>query len=103
MLGLKKTAEADIVNFGVVAGVWEEPGRLLSISEFAEKPNVEYTRTNLRVEVLEEGEYLTVFGRYIVKPQLFDYLEEHITNNVREPGKFAVTREDSRGVIWKTI
>jgi UTP-glucose-1-phosphate uridylyltransferase len=45
VLGLKKTAEADIVNFGVVAGVWEEPGRLLSVSEFAEKPNLEYART----------------------------------------------------------
>ncbi|MCK5379903.1 MAG: UTP--glucose-1-phosphate uridylyltransferase [Candidatus Latescibacteria bacterium] len=91
VLGLKKTAEADIVNFGVVAGIWEEPGRLLSVSEFAEKPNVEYARTNLRVEVLEEGEYLTVFGQYIVKPQLFDYLEEHIVNNVRERGEFQLT------------
>ena len=93
VLGLKRTAEADIVNFGVVAGVWEEPARLLSVSEFAEKPNVEYARTNVRVEVLEEGEYLTVFGRYIGKPPLFDYLEEHITNNIRDPGGFAVTRK----------
>ena len=52
---------------------------------------MEYARTNLRVEVLEEGEYLTVFGQYIVKPQLFDYLEEHITNNVRERGEFQLT------------
>ena len=44
------------------------PGRLLSVSEFAETPNLEYARTKLRVEVLEEGEYLTAFGRYIGKP-----------------------------------
>lgn len=48
VVGLKKTPEEEIVNFGVVAGVWEEPGHLLAISEFVEKPNVEYARTNLR-------------------------------------------------------
>ncbi|MFH1008061.1 MAG: sugar phosphate nucleotidyltransferase [Candidatus Latescibacterota bacterium] len=91
VLGLMKTPESDIANFGVVGGIWEEPGRLLSVSEFAEKPNAEYARTNLRVEMLEEGEYLTVFGQYVVKPQLFDYLEEHIVNNVRERGEFQLT------------
>lgn len=91
VVGLKKTPEKECVNFGVVSGVWEEPGRLLAISEFAEKPNVEYARTNLRVEGLEEGEYLTIFGQYIVKPQMFDYLEEHIANNVRERGEFQLT------------
>jgi len=91
VLGLKKTPEEGIVNFGVAAGVWEDPERLLAVSEFAEKPNIEYARTNLRVEGLEEGEYLTVFGQYIVKPQIFDYLEEHIANNVRERGEFQLT------------
>jgi UTP--glucose-1-phosphate uridylyltransferase len=38
-----------------------------------------------------DDEYLTVFGQYIIKPQLFDYLEEHITNNVRERGEFQLT------------
>ena len=36
-------------------------------------------------------EYLTVFGQYIIKPQLFDYLEEHIKYNVRERGEFQLT------------
>ena len=40
---------------------------------------------------LAEGEYLTVFGQYIIKPQIFDYLEEHIANNVRERGEFQLT------------
>jgi len=40
---------------------------------------------------LPEGEYLTVFGLYIIKPQLFTYLEEHITHNVRERGEFQLT------------
>ena len=40
---------------------------------------------------LQEGEYLTVFGQYIIKPLLFEFLEEHIKNNVRERGEFQLT------------
>ena len=40
---------------------------------------------------MPEGEYLTLFGQYIVKPKLFDYLQEHIENNVREHGEFQLT------------
>ena len=35
--------------------------RLLNVSEFAEKPTLDYARTNLRVPGLPEGEYLTLF------------------------------------------
>jgi UTP--glucose-1-phosphate uridylyltransferase len=52
---------------------------------------VDYARNNLRVAGLPEGEYLTVFGQYIIKPALFEYLEEHIRNNVRERGEFQLT------------
>ena len=58
---------------------------------FAEKPTPDYARTNLRVPGLPEGEYLTLFGQYIIKPKLFDYLKEHIENNVREHGEFQLT------------
>jgi UTP--glucose-1-phosphate uridylyltransferase len=52
---------------------------------------VDYARNNLRVPGLPQDEYLTVFGQYIIKPQLFDYLDEHIKNNVRERGEFQLT------------
>ena len=91
ILGLRHTPEDQIANFGTVAGVWIEPGQLLNLTEFAEKPTVDYARTNLLVPGLPEGQYLTVFGQYIIKPQLFDYLEEHIVNNVRERGEFQLT------------
>jgi UTP--glucose-1-phosphate uridylyltransferase len=91
VLGLRRTPESQIANFGTVAGVWVEEEQLLSITEFAEKPTVDYARSNLRVPGLPEDEYLTVFGQYIIKPQLFAYLEEHIANNVRERGEFQLT------------
>jgi UTP-glucose-1-phosphate uridylyltransferase/mevalonate kinase len=91
VVGLKRTPESDIHSFGVVTGVWQEENRLLNITEFAEKPTMDYARNNLRVPNLPEDEYLTVFGQYILKPELFDLLETNIHNNVRERGEFQLT------------
>jgi UTP--glucose-1-phosphate uridylyltransferase len=91
VVGLRRTAEDQIANFGTVTGVWLEEDRLLNVTEFAEKPTIDYARTNLGVPGWPAGEYLTVFGQYIIEPQLFGYLEEHITNNVRERGEFQLT------------
>ena len=91
ILGLRRTPENELANFGTATGVWVETGRLLSVSEFAEKPTVDYARNSLRVPGLPESEYLTVFGQYVIQPMLFDYLEEHIENNVRERGEFQLT------------
>jgi len=91
LVGLRRTPEDQIGSFGTVTGVWLEGASLLGISAFAEKPTPDYARTNLRVPGFPQGEYLTLFGQYIVKPKLFDYLKEHIENNVREYGEFQLT------------
>jgi UTP-glucose-1-phosphate uridylyltransferase/mevalonate kinase len=91
LVGIRRTPEDEIGNFGTVTGVWLEDESLLNLSEFAEKPTTDYARTNLRVPGLPEGEYLTLFGQYIIKPKLFDYLKENIENNVREHGEFQLT------------
>jgi UTP-glucose-1-phosphate uridylyltransferase/mevalonate kinase len=91
VVGLRRTPEGEISAFGAATGVWLEPERLLNITEFAEKPTADYARTSLLVPGFPDGEYLTVFGQYVIKPQLFSYLEEHIRNNVRERGEFQLT------------
>ena len=91
IVGLRRTPEAEIASFGTATGVWIEPERRLSVTEFVEKPTVDDARNHLRVPGLPDGEYLTIFGQYVIKPQLFDYLEEHIRNNVRERGEFQLT------------
>jgi len=91
IIGLRHTPEEKIGNFGTITGVWLDDENLLNVTEFAEKPTLDYARTNLRVPGLDANEYLTVFGQYIIKPKLFDYLKEHIENNVRERGEFQLT------------
>jgi UTP-glucose-1-phosphate uridylyltransferase/mevalonate kinase len=90
-VGLRQTPANLLANFGTATGVWLKNDLLLSITEFAEKPTIDYARTNLHVDGLPEDEYLTIFGQYIIKPQIFDYLEEHINNNVRKHGEFQIT------------
>jgi len=91
IVGLRLTPEEKIANFGTVTGVWLEGNRLLNITEFAEKPTLEYARNNLQIKDLNPGEYLTVFGQYILKPEIFDFLAVNINNNVRERGEFQLT------------
>ncbi len=91
IVGMRCTPEEIIGNFGTITGVWLDEGRLLSVTEFAEKPTLDYARMNLRVPGLQTNEYLTVFGQYVIKPKLFEYLQEHIENNVRERGEFQLT------------
>ena len=52
VVGLMRTDESVVANFGTVGGRWMVNGdrRLLTVDEFAEKPNVDYARSNLRVE-----------------------------------------------------
>ena len=91
VVGLRVTPENMIANFGTAGGVWIKENLLLNITEFAEKPTAEYARTNLRIPALANDQYLTVFGQYILKPEVFDFLEINIKNNVRERGEFQLT------------
>ncbi|HMN60589.1 MAG TPA: sugar phosphate nucleotidyltransferase [Anaerolinea sp.] len=91
VVGLKRTPESDISSFGVVNGVWLEEQRVMNITEFAEKPTLDYARTNLHPPRIPEDDYLTVFGQYIIKPEVYDILENNIRNNLRERGEFQLT------------
>lgn len=91
VVGLRTTPQDKIANFGTVTGVWIEQKSLLNITEFAEKPTLEYAQTNLRVTGIPDDQYLTVFGQYILKPEVFDFLENNIKNNIRERGEFQLT------------
>ena len=91
ILGLRRTSEDQIANFGTITGVWIEDQEIINITEFSEKPNLDYARNNLRVPDLPTDEYLTVFGLYVLKPKIFEFLEEQIVNNLRQHGEFQLT------------
>lgn len=91
LVGMRYTPEYSIAQYGTVAGNWVEEKRMLNITEFAEKPTIDYARNNLKVEGLDNDQYLTIFGQYILNPQIFDLLEENINNNIKQMGEFQLT------------
>jgi UTP-glucose-1-phosphate uridylyltransferase/mevalonate kinase len=91
VVGLRYSDEEAIAHFGTVAGNWIEGSDVLNITEFAEKPTLDYARRNLRINGLSENNYLTVFGQYILSPQIFTLLEEQINNNERQQGEYQLT------------
>jgi UTP-glucose-1-phosphate uridylyltransferase/mevalonate kinase len=91
VVGLQVTPAAEVRNFGCVAGIWRNGNQVLNITEFAEKPDPEYARSTLQVEGLPDDHFLTLFGIYILKPRVFQLLEEHILHNIRERGEFQLT------------
>jgi len=76
---------------GCITGNWRESNSLLSITKIFEKPDLEYARKHLRVAGMADDQFLSVFGIYILNPKIFEYLEEHINNNIRERGEFQLT------------
>ena len=91
VVGLKVTPASEVRNFGCVAGIWQNSGEILNITEFAEKPDPDYARNNLVVDGLPEDNFLTLFGIYILKPRVFQLIGDHIRHNIRERGEFQLT------------
>jgi len=91
VVGLKVTPADEIHNFGCVTGRWEAPGSVLTVTEFFEKPTLDYARKHLHVEGMDDDLFLTIFGQYVLTPQVFEHIEEHIRHNVRERGEFQLT------------
>jgi UTP-glucose-1-phosphate uridylyltransferase/mevalonate kinase len=92
VVGVRRTPAAEIEHFGTVGGTWlDGSDRLLALWSFSEKPTLEYARENLRVPGLDADQYLTLFGQYVLKPQVFEFLAEHVAHNVRERGEIQLT------------
>ena len=91
VVGLKKTPIELLSNFGCVTGVWKEEDALLSVTEFYEKPDPEYAMEHLHVDGMDMDQFLTVFGIYVIQPQIFEFLEQNIAHNLRERGEFQLT------------
>ena len=90
VVGLAVAPPEEVSNFGTVAGTWADHGRLLAVSEFAEKPSLDYAEAQLRVDGIQGG-FLTLFGLYALGPAVFEHLQHLYDHNVREGGEFRLT------------
>ena len=79
-LGLYPVNVKEVSHFGIMSGVWEDKrNTVLNVSVLREKPKSSYAEEFLGVRDAEgQKEYCSVFGQYILTPEVFAQLEEDI-------------------------
>jgi UTP--glucose-1-phosphate uridylyltransferase len=91
VVGLTVMPAEIIHKAGCVTGVWQESDSILSVTQLSEKPDIDYARSHLHMEGMPDDQFLAIFGMYVLEPKIFDFLEEHINQNIREKGEFQLT------------
>ncbi len=79
-VGLYPVELSTVSHFGIMSGVWEDKDcSVLTVSTLCEKPKASYAEEFLGVRNQQgEKEYCSVFGQYILTPEVFNQLEEDI-------------------------
>ena len=79
---------AEVSHYGILSGTWEDKGETeLSISQMNEKPKASYAEEFLGVKCKDgQRKYMSVFGQYILTPEVFAQLHEDIANST-DPNK----------------
>ena len=80
MVSIHPVPLADVSHYGILSGVWEDKDHsVLSVSTMYEKPKPSYAEEFLGVRNKQgEREYYSVFGQYILTPEVFAQLHEDI-------------------------
>ena len=80
IVGLYPVELSDVSHFGIMTGVWEDKEEtILNVSTVYEKPKASYAEEFLSVRN-QKGikEYCSIFGQYILTPEVFEQLAADI-------------------------
>lgn len=82
MVSIHPIPLAEVSHYGILSGTWEDKNEtILAISQMNEKPKASYAEEFLGVKGRNgEKKYMSVFGQYIITPEVFDQLREDIMN-----------------------
>jgi UTP-glucose-1-phosphate uridylyltransferase/mevalonate kinase len=80
MVSIHPIPLAEVSRYGILHGVWEDKeNSILNVSIMHEKPKASYAEEFLGVRNKKgEKEYYSVFGQYILTPEVFSQLHEDI-------------------------
>lgn len=80
MVSIHPIPLAEVSRYGILHGVWEDKeNTILNVSSMVEKPKASYAEEYLAVRNKKgEKEYYSVFGQYILTPEVFAQLHEDI-------------------------
>ncbi len=80
MVSIHTVPLAEVSHYGILTGVWEDKEHsMLNVSTMCEKPKASYAEEFLGVRNVEgDKEYYSVFGQYILTPDVFAQLADDI-------------------------
>ncbi len=80
MISIHSIPLAEVSHYGILSGIWENKEHtILNVSVMHEKPKASYAEDFLGVRnAAGEKEYYSVFGQYILTPEVFEQLEADI-------------------------
>ncbi|NLZ62902.1 MAG: UTP--glucose-1-phosphate uridylyltransferase [Lentisphaerae bacterium] len=91
ILSLYPVQEAQVRHYGTATGQPTADPSCLRLQAFVEKPSPEYAREHLSAPNLPAGQYLCVYGQYILTAEIFTLLGEEIAAGRRVRGEFQLT------------
>lgn len=82
MVSIHSIPLAEVSHYGILSGTWEDKNEtILFVSQMNEKPKASYAEEFLGVKCRDgEKKYMSVFGQYIITPEVFDQLRQDINN-----------------------
>jgi UTP--glucose-1-phosphate uridylyltransferase len=90
--GVQQTPDDKLSLFGTVTGtpLGSDPPTY-EVTEIKEKPSIEYAAEHLQTPGVKRGYYLCFFGMHVFPPTIFECLQHHIENDIREKGEIQLT------------
>ena len=82
-----------VSNFGIVMGQWvDDTQKMMRVSQFIEKPDISFAEKYLSTSDKTGGKkYYSVFGQYILTPEVFMELEKNIQNGNTKNDEYQLT------------
>ena len=100
MVGVQSVPLERVSNYGIFSGVWEnKEWTVLKVNQIEEKPTSEFAKDYLGMSSGKARDtYYAAFGAYVITKDVFDRLDEAITNEiVNDKGEIELT--DALGYV----
>ena len=90
-ISVAETPLSDVSKYGILSGVKEDDKDYYKVDKMYEKPDPEYAEKYLYT--LDNGvkKYYSVFGEYVLTPDVFKKLEERIAKKLTTKGEYQIT------------
>lgn len=93
MVAIHPVPLAEVSHYGILSGTWEDKNEtVLKISQMNEKPKASYAEEFLGVKCKDgKRKYMSVFGEYILTPEVFEQLGNDIKNATNTDNEIELT------------